>query len=109
MSMHVHSAQQQKGSSDCGVFAKAFALHAALGQDVLDLEFNHLKMRSTSQSVSAQRHFHTFQNGLIIFYFLGREIEMFHLMHISPCLLKFQAFGSCRTSQFLKNVLDLHK
>ena len=32
--VHVLPVQQQKGSSDCGVYAISFAVHAALGDDV---------------------------------------------------------------------------
>ncbi len=38
--------QKQRGGSDCGVFAIAFALHAAMGQNISLLEFDQLKMRS---------------------------------------------------------------
>ena len=38
--------QQQKGSSDCGVYAIAFAVHAALGDDIKDLEFDQAQMRN---------------------------------------------------------------
>ena len=37
--------QQQQGSRDCGLFAIAFALHSALGQDIPELEFNQSEMR----------------------------------------------------------------
>ena len=38
-------AQQQNGDSDCGLFAIAFAVHLALGDDVAGLNFNQSKMR----------------------------------------------------------------
>ena len=38
--------QKQRGGSDCEVFAIAFALHAAMGQNISVLEFDQLKMRS---------------------------------------------------------------
>ena len=31
--VHIPPVQQQKGSSDCGAYAIAFAVHAALGDD----------------------------------------------------------------------------
>ena len=37
--------QQQNGMNDCGVYAIAFALHAALGDTLNDIEFNP-KMRA---------------------------------------------------------------
>ena len=40
LAIHVPHVQQQQGTRDCGLFAIAFALHAALGQDVLSLEFD---------------------------------------------------------------------
>ena len=44
--VHIPSVQQQQGSSDCGLYAIAFALHAACGDDMKDLEFNQTQMRS---------------------------------------------------------------
>ena len=38
-------AQQQNGDSDCGLFAIAFAVHLALGDDVAGLNFDQSKMR----------------------------------------------------------------
>ena len=37
--------QKQKGGSDCGVFAIAFAFHAAMGDNISGLQFDQLKMR----------------------------------------------------------------
>ncbi len=37
--------QQQSGSVDCGLFAIAYAFHAALGDDVSQLRFNQSQMR----------------------------------------------------------------
>ena len=37
--------QKQKGGSDCGVFAIAFAYHAAMGDNISGLQFDQLKMR----------------------------------------------------------------
>ena len=44
--VHIPPVQQQKGSSDCGVYAIAFAVHAALGNDVKDLKFDQTQMRN---------------------------------------------------------------
>ena len=44
--VHIPPVQQQKGSSDCGVFAIAFAVHAALGDEVMHIEFDQTQMRS---------------------------------------------------------------
>ena len=41
--VHVPPVQQQKGSSDRGVYAIAFAVHAALGDDVSTLSSTRLK------------------------------------------------------------------
>ena len=38
--------QLQRGTSDCGLFAIAFALHAALGDDLRDITFDQSKLRS---------------------------------------------------------------
>ena len=43
---HIPPVQQQKGSNDCGVYAIAFAVHAALGDDVKHLEFDQTRMRN---------------------------------------------------------------
>ena len=43
--VHVPPVQQQNGSNDCGVFAIAFAVHAALGDDIRRLEFDQNQMR----------------------------------------------------------------
>ena len=40
LAIHVPHVQQQQGTRDCRLFAIAFPLHAALGQDVLSLEFD---------------------------------------------------------------------
>ena len=37
--------QKQKGGSDCGVFAIAFAFHTAMGDNISGLQFDQLKMR----------------------------------------------------------------
>ena len=37
--------QQHNGVSDCGLFAIAFAVHLALGDDAVRLNFNQSKMR----------------------------------------------------------------
>ena len=37
--------QQQKRGVDCGVFAIAFAVHLALGDDVASLKFDQPRMR----------------------------------------------------------------
>ena len=42
LQIHIPSVMQQDGANDCGLFAIAFALHAALGEE---LEFNQCAMR----------------------------------------------------------------
>ena len=37
--------QKQKCGSDCGVFAIAFAFHAAMGDNISGLQFDQLKMK----------------------------------------------------------------
>ena len=44
--VHIPPVQQQKGSSDCGVYAIAFAVHAALGDDMKHLDFDKTQMRN---------------------------------------------------------------
>ena len=44
--VHIPPVQQQKGSADCGLYAIAFAVHAACGDDVMNLEFDQAQMRS---------------------------------------------------------------
>ena len=44
--MHIPQVQRQCGSNDCGVFAIAFALHAALGHCVGDYTFDQSRMRN---------------------------------------------------------------
>ena len=47
LAVHIPHIQRQCGSNDCGVFAIAFALHAAaLGQCVGDIKFDQSKMRN---------------------------------------------------------------
>ena len=45
LTVGIPSIQQQKGNSDCGVFAIAFAVHAALGSTIEEIEFNQYEMR----------------------------------------------------------------
>ena len=45
LAVHIPQVQRQSGSNDCGVFAIAFALHAALGQCIGELTFDQSKMR----------------------------------------------------------------
>ncbi len=40
--------QQQDGASDCGLFAIAFAVHAALGDNVSQVTFDQPQMRKHS-------------------------------------------------------------
>ena len=44
--IHVPPVQQQSGIVDCGVFVIAFAVHAALGENVGEIEFQQEEMRS---------------------------------------------------------------
>ena len=53
--------QKQKGGSDCGVFAIAFALHAAMGHSVWGLEFDQLKIRSNHLKCLTEQKFTPFQ------------------------------------------------
>ena len=43
--VHIPPVQQQKGSSDCGLYAIAFAVHAACGDHLKDLKFDQTQMR----------------------------------------------------------------
>lgn len=45
LALTVPSVQQQVGANDCGLFAIAFAVHAALGESVDELEFDQAQMR----------------------------------------------------------------
>ena len=45
LQIHIPSVMQQDGANDCGLFAIAFALHAALGDKVEELEFDQCAMR----------------------------------------------------------------
>ena len=46
LAVHIPPTQQQNGGSDCGIYAIAFALHAALGDDVKVLEFDQPQIRA---------------------------------------------------------------
>ncbi len=46
LTVHIPPVQQQRGSSDCGVFAIAFAIHAALGDDVEYIDLDQTLMRN---------------------------------------------------------------
>eukprot|EP00731_Ephydatia_muelleri_P025646 Em0017g729a len=45
LAVNVATVQKQRGSDDCGVFAIAFALHAALGHCLEEFEFDQATMR----------------------------------------------------------------
>lgn len=45
LGVSIPNVQQQSGSSDCGLFAIAFALHSILGDDVAKIEFDQKRMR----------------------------------------------------------------
>ena len=45
LTVDIPSVQQQKGNSDCGVFAISFAVHAALGNNIEEIEFNQYETR----------------------------------------------------------------
>eukprot|EP00731_Ephydatia_muelleri_P000823 Em0001g823a len=45
LAVNVATVQKQRGSDDCGVFAIAFALHAALGHCLEEIEFDQATMR----------------------------------------------------------------
>ena len=44
--VRVPTVQPQRGTNDCGIFAIAFALHAAIGDDFEAISFDQSKMRS---------------------------------------------------------------
>ena len=46
LTIHRVPVQCQRGASDCGPFAIAFAVHAALGHDLQDVTFDQGKLRS---------------------------------------------------------------
>ena len=45
LAVNVATVQKQRGSDDCGVFAIAFALHAALGHCLEEIKFDQATMR----------------------------------------------------------------
>ena len=45
LQIHIPSVMQQDGANDCGLFAITFALHAALGDKVEELQFDQCAMR----------------------------------------------------------------
>ena len=58
--MNVATVQKQRGSDDCGVFAIAFALHAALGHCLEEIEFNQATMRDEPLKVLHYKKLHSF-------------------------------------------------
>ena len=72
--------QQQNGVTDCGLFAIAFAVHLALGDDVAKLNFDQAEMRHHLQQCFQKKQMMPFlqsKNGNHNRYFPGREIELF--------------------------------
>ena len=57
---HIPHVQQQKGDSNCGVFAIAFALHAILGDDMTNIHFDQTVMRSHLLHCLQTKHFDRF-------------------------------------------------
>ena len=79
--VHIPPVQQQKGTTDCGLYAIAFAVHAAFGDDVMNLEFDQTQMRSHLLQCFRKKelvHFpttrkHSWRNN----HFPYREVEVF--------------------------------
>ena len=79
--MQIPPVQQQNGSNDCGLFAIAFALHAALGDNVEELEFDQSKMRDHIQKCFGKKYLDPFpttsKKSKRSNHFPVREIEFF--------------------------------
>ena len=58
--MNVATVQKQRGSDDCGVFAIAFALHAALGHCLEKMKFDQATMRDHLLKCYTTRNFTPF-------------------------------------------------
>ncbi|KAL5487221.1 hypothetical protein EMCRGX_G019798 [Ephydatia muelleri] len=58
--VNVATVQKQRGSDDCGVFAIAFALHAALGHCLEEIEFDQATMRDHLLKCYTTRNFTPF-------------------------------------------------
>ena len=60
LAVNVATVQKQRGSDDCGVFAIAFALHAALGHCLEEIEFDQATMRDHLLKCYTTRNFTSF-------------------------------------------------
>eukprot|EP00731_Ephydatia_muelleri_P032772 Em0024g316a len=60
LAVNVATIQKQRGSDDCGVFAIAFALHAALGHCLEEIEFDQATMRDHLLKCYTTRNFTSF-------------------------------------------------
>ena len=60
LAVNVATVQKQRGSDDCGVFAIAFALHAALGHCLEEIEFDQATMRDHLLKCYTTRNFTPF-------------------------------------------------
>ena len=81
LAVQIPPVQQQNGSNDCGLFAIAFALHAALGDNVEELEFDQSKMRDHIQKCFGKKYLDPFsttsKKSKRSNHFPVREIELF--------------------------------
>ena len=75
--------QQQQGKRDCGLFAVAFALHAALGNDLQNIVFDQMRMRSHLLACFEKKKLTSFPNEKRkareekYLYFPMQEIELY--------------------------------
>ena len=78
--LELPNVQQQNGVTDCGLFAIAFAVHLALGDDVSKLNFDQAQMRHHLLKCFQKKEMMPFpqsKKGDHNNYFPGREIELF--------------------------------
>ena len=60
------SVQQQRGYTSCGLFAIAFAFHAARGDDLTQIEFHQDKMRDHLAKCFRNKHFTPFPHSRLV-------------------------------------------
>ena len=82
LSVNVPSVQQQRGYTSCGLFAIAFAFHAARGDDLTKISFHQDKMRQHLAKCFKNRHFTPFLHcslakGYCQEYPLNQEIRLY--------------------------------
>ena len=65
LAVNVATVQRQHGSDDCGLFAIAFALHAALGQCLEETEFVQVDMRNHLLKCFTARKFTPFSTSIV--------------------------------------------